>query len=104
MATYLDTDFEEGDLIEAAHVKQFAAPVNALESGVAFFREDESVTANAYKVAFDDPDSNGLGALSDGLMIHFKAGTDNTGISNLEVEVRVPGSGVISPELSIEHR
>lgn len=86
MATYLDTDFEEGDLIEAAHVKQFAAPVNALESGAAFFREDESVAANVYKVTFDDPEANGLVALTDGLMIHFKAGSENTDAVNLVVD------------------
>lgn len=85
MSTNLDTAFEEGDLIEAGHVKQFAVPVNALESGAAFFRQDENTTPNAYQVAFDDPEANGVENLSNGLMVHFKAGASNSGASQLTV-------------------
>lgn len=94
MSTNLDTAFEEGDLIEAGHVKQFAVPVNALESGAAFFRQDENTTPNAYQVAFDDPEANGVEDLSNGLMVHFKAGAANSGASQLTV---VGVSGNLGP-------
>lgn len=94
MSTNLDTAFEEGDLIEAGHVKQFAVPVNALESGAAFFRQDENTTPNAYQVAFDDPEANGVEDLSNGLMVHFKAGASNSGASQLTV---VGVSGNLGP-------
>lgn len=85
MPTEFDTSFEEGDLIEAGHVKQFAQPVQALESGAAFYRPDNNSSADSYEVSFDDVAANGLEELSDGLMIHFKAGAANSGASELTV-------------------
>ena len=34
MATPFDTDFDNGDFIEVDHVKQFAQPINNLESRI----------------------------------------------------------------------
>lgn len=84
MPTSLNTSFVNGDVIDVDHVKQFAEPLNDLESGAAIYRVD-SGTANAYQVDFSDVDENGLAAYTPGLLINFKAGNANTGASTLTV-------------------
>lgn len=86
MSTEFDTGFMDGDFIETNQVKQFATPVQDLESGKAYFRPDVSATSGLYVVEFDDPEQNGIETLEDGQMIHFKALTTNTaGATSLAV-------------------
>ncbi len=87
MSTRLDKNFNTNDIIEADHVKQFADPINRIESGEAFFDQATNV-ANAYKVDFSDPAENGIAqasGYSDGLMIRFRAVAANTGAATLTV-------------------
>ena len=74
MSTNFDTDFMDGDLIETHQVKQYAVPIQELESGKAFFRLDVSSTNNGqYRVEFNQPDHNGFTSLAEGQIINFKA-------------------------------
>ena len=86
MPSNFEDDMVNGDVIEATHVSQYAEAIHDLETGAAWYRAD-SGSANAYAVDFSDPDENGLNAaaLSDGQMIHFKAGNANTGAATLQV-------------------
>ena len=45
--------FGEGDLILDSHVNQFVQPIQDIQSGAAFFSEDESSVADLYEVRFD---------------------------------------------------
>lgn len=87
MPTEFDTTFVADDLVLTEHVKQFALPLQAVESGAAFYRPDLNSTPNEYRVEFDDPQSNGISAYETGLQICFKAGStnDENGPSTLEV-------------------
>lgn len=85
MPTEFETGFEADDIIEDAHIKQLISPIHGLETGTSFYRSDNNSAADTYEVSFDDPGSNGIEELSDGLMIHFKAGASNTGASVLTV-------------------
>ena len=86
MPTNLDISFDTNDIIEADHVKQFADPIQDLESGSAWYRAATG-SSNAYVVDFSDEDENGLdaGALTPGQIIHFKANHTNTGAATLAV-------------------
>lgn len=81
--------FGEGDLILDSHVNQFVQPIQDIQSGAAFFSADESTVADLYEVRFDDtgPQKNHLteASMPNGLMIHFKASSTNTGAAQLKV-------------------
>lgn len=87
MSTQFNQDFEDGDLIEAEFVKQYAQPIQALESGASQYRADQNSSSNVYLVDFSDPEASPIQDLSDGLMIHFKAGSSNDEASPSTLEV-----------------
>lgn len=97
MPTELDTSFMTGSVMEADHLKQFASPIQQLESGAAWFRPDVGTAANDYEVEFDDSDANGLDEtdLAVGQLIRFKANYTNTGPSTLTVHGLTGASSAI---------
>lgn len=82
MSTQFIDDFENDDVVEVDHVKQFIQPINDLESGASCYR-DATNTANAYKVDFST--GNEVESYTPGLIVHFKAQADNTGASTLTI-------------------
>lgn len=97
MPTELDTSFMTGSVMEADHLKQFASPIQQMESGAAWFRPDVGTAANDYEVEFDDSDANGLDEtdLAVGQLIRFKANYTNTGPSTLTVHGLTGASAAI---------
>lgn len=96
MSTSFDRNFGPGDPIEVDQVMQFADAINEIESGQAFFREDIG-GSDYYVVDFSDPSHNGIDSLQDGMLIVFKANSDNDGPAELQVQ----GTGDILPSLPI---
>lgn len=86
MSTPFNTSFSNGDVIQADHVKQYAAPIQNLESGKALYRHDIG-SGDAYKVNFfDDPDSdNVVTEYTEGMLVYFKAATANDGAATLTI-------------------
>ena len=85
MPTHFDTLFADGDIVEAHQVQQYADPVNKIEPGAAFYREDIGSTANtnAYKVDFSS--ENPITAYTPGILVNFLAQTSNTGEATMEI-------------------
>lgn len=81
MSTQFQT-FNPGDLIEDTHIEQYIAPIQALESGGSQYRVATNV-GDAYKVDFSS--ANEINAYTPGLVIRFKAPSDNSGPSTLTV-------------------
>jgi microcystin-dependent protein len=70
MPSNLNISFNDGDLIEADHVKQFADPVNDLESGRSFYAGASAGSSTAYTASLSPaPES----PLNDGMVLNFKA-------------------------------
>ncbi|MFA5508959.1 MAG: hypothetical protein WC423_26280 [Vulcanimicrobiota bacterium] len=88
MPSNFEADMENGDVIEASHVSQYAEPIHDLETGAAWYRPDLGSSGGTYLVEFEDEDENGLqaDALTDGQIIHFKANNANTGAATLQVD------------------
>lgn len=87
MSSTFETGFSNGDLIEPAHVSQFAQPVNDLESGYALYREAVNASG-VYQVDFQpsaNPDGHFIEALSAGQGIVFKASHNSPADAELEV-------------------
>lgn len=90
MPTNFDTSFGAGDEISPDHVKQFAKPINDLESGAAFYRVATN-TDETYEVDFSSAaipgGDNGhfLSSLNEGQIIVFKASADNLNGAELQV-------------------
>ena len=87
MSTQFETGFDDGDIIEANHVKQFAEPINELESGAALFRVATN-SSGAYEVDFrTSANSNGhsINSLTQGQVIVFKASHDSPASATLKV-------------------
>lgn len=81
MSTPLDTSFGDGDIIEVEHVKQYAVPLNDLESGKAFYRAATG-DGSPYEVSFRKQDSTNeeghfLESLTAGQVVVFKANVDS---------------------------
>ena len=94
MSTAFVTVFGSGDLIEPDHVKQFAQPVNDLESGATLFRAATNDSGN-YQVDFQasaNPDGHSIESLVAGQMILFKASHNSPAAAQLKVLVE-GGSG-----------
>jgi sporulation protein YlmC with PRC-barrel domain len=83
MPTEFNASFNNGDIILADHVKQFAQPITNLESGQTWYRDDIG-TDDDYKVDFST--DNVIENYTPGLMVHFKAATDNTGPATLTIQ------------------
>lgn len=81
MSTQFQT-FNPGDLIEDTHIEQYIAPIQALESGSSQYRVATNV-GDAYKVDFSD--DNEIDTYTTGLVIRFKAPSNNSGPSTLTV-------------------
>jgi hypothetical protein len=89
MSTQFDTGFSDAnnDIIEAEHVKQFADPINELESGAALFRV-ASNDSGAYSVDFTtaaNPNGHSINSLSQGQVIVFKASHNSPANATLKV-------------------
>lgn len=102
MSTNFNTSFTTNDTIDAGHIKQYAGPVNNLESGAAFYREATSSGAT-YVVGFTASDIPGgspghtISSLSPGQMILFKA--DVASSASAELEINLEGGGTDSGPL-----
>lgn len=75
------TTVTSGMVIQAAHVNQFAAPINNLETGAAHFGGLTGGTANAYTASLSPAPSS----LSAGLLCAFLVHAANTGAASLNV-------------------
>lgn len=83
MSTSFISNVVNGDIIQPAHVNQYAQPANAAESGATWYREATN-TGNAYKVGFATA-INPVPAYTKGLIVHFKAAAANTGAATLTI-------------------
>ena len=87
------------DTILADHVKQFAKPLNDLESGTAFYREATSSGAD-YVVDFrasaipGGSPGNYLNSLQPGQIVTFKADADSS--NNAQLQVQLEGTSAVS--------
>lgn len=88
MPTPFNTSFTTADLVEVVHVRQFAKPVNRLETGQAFYVEQDSlsytdayVLSDAYVVTMIPFPT----AYSAGMRISFRATVPNQGPATLNV-------------------
>lgn len=92
MPTDFNTSFGAGDEISHEHVKQFAKPINDLESGAAFYRVATN-TDETYEVDFSSasllPGQLGhtITSLQPGQIINFKASADSMDDAALQVTV-----------------
>ncbi len=90
MPTNFDTSFGTGDEISPEHVKQFAKPINDIESGAAFYRA-ATHTEETYEVDFSAAatEQGELGqvltSLEAGQVINFKASADSLDGASLQV-------------------
>ena len=115
MSTKFIDDFDDDGthVIEAEHVKQYAEPVNDLESGKAFYRVATG-TGNPYQVSFRKVDSTGgkghyieptTGSdapLSAGQMVVFKANVSSpSGGASLSLLLEDGSSGVSSGNIPL---
>ena len=106
MSTQFETDFENDDIIEAEHIKQFAQPINDLESGVAFYRE-ASGDGSPYEVSFrkeDSTDEKGHfleSPLSAGQMVVFKANVDSPVDAGLAILLEDGSTGTSSGNIPL---
>lgn len=80
MPTSFTTSFGLGDVIQSAHVTQYADPVNRIEMGQAFFAVDSGST-DAYAVTMTPTPA----AYTAGMLVSFQANTANTGPATLNV-------------------
>ena len=111
---FIDNFDDDGThVIEAEHVKQYAEPVNDLESGKAFYRVATG-TGNPYQVSFRKVDSTGgkghyieptTGSdapLSAGQMVVFKANVSSpSGGASLSLLLEDGSSGVSSGNIPL---
>lgn len=87
MSTVFNESFVNGNVIDAQHIKQVLDPVQDLEEGQAFYRDDIG-SANAYRVNFDGTGSgnkNAISAYKKGQLVVFKAVNANTGAATLQI-------------------
>lgn len=81
MSSQFDTSFNNGDVIQPSHVKQYAAPINALESGKALYRVATG-DGSPYEVSFRVADlpvgvkGHVIETLTAGQVVVFKANVD----------------------------
>ncbi len=81
MSTQFD-DINNGDIIDESHIDRYIVPVNNLESGATWYRDDTG-TADAVKVNFAT--GNVVSSYTPGLIVHFKAAATNTGAATLTI-------------------
>lgn len=80
MSTVFTTSYTEGDIVLSSHSKQYAAAVNKVEDGSAFWAPDAGANDNyAYTLATD------VTAYTAGLFVHLKPNTTNTGTATLNL-------------------
>ena len=91
MSSNFDTSFSQGDLVLPEYIKQYAQPVNDLESGSSFYRQSTN-SAGSYLVDFRqtaNPDGHFISTLSAGQRIVFKASHDSPASATLSVETEL---------------
>ena len=93
MSTQFD-DIMNGDVIDASHVTEAYDAIHDLESGAAHYRKDDSSTVNDHQVNFAT--GNQISSYSKGMMIHFRSGSTNDGLSPPTLTVTGP-SGALDP-------
>ena len=110
MSSNFDANLESGDIIEAAHVNQYAEPVKELESGKAFYRvatgtgapysvdftadPDPDVRNNHISTTAYDPDN----ALMAGQIVTFKASADSPANASLRLKLEDGAGGTDSAD------
>lgn len=88
MSTNFDTSFSQGDIVLPSYVKQYAQPINDLESGASFYRQATD-SSGAYLVDFrsaTNPGGHSISSLTEGQVLVFKASHDCPSGATITVE------------------
>ncbi len=83
----IDSDINDGDVVYAHDITQLFPILAGVENGQAFFREDVGTVANEYQVLFDGSpaNKNEFDSYVPGMLVVFKAASENTNTATLEV-------------------